>query len=680
MNSSKELTSLIRDFEVFLAQITTNPTVTVEHLRIFYKLHEYLTGIQENQSEDKIEKLAKALSKSIMSQVETDKNIQKTQDLREEIEKLNQEKTLIVAEIDQLKQIKAQIIGNLINVSAVSVDKTNTYSNLPNNSLQREAFPKKIKNLTDLITVVDISPQSQPDSWYLGLDFGSLGIAAVLFNVTTQEKYPLSWSLRDSENIFQSPFRFPSLVYQSSSGEYWYLGGLYEPEANDLVINNYKANLNCLIANQETLPPFNKLQEVVKKIVSQIHNAEVRDLPLPFFRQAIAKLRGIIVNSPEGWSDTYRFNLREAILASHLVSDSAQIFCLEDTIALLLGRFEEKNDLQSGYSLIINGGNSTTEIALVNLPENWQNLEYDNFRIATLNYAQHSLEQDIFTKFIYPIEEGHSIPLIPHLLPQPGRIETDKRIQLDRYLYSYPLGYCFLEAAKLISLMLQQQTEFQASLGANDYHVKQEDLEHHVIQPCLVNIARVISKLCQQQNVASSEIKQVICGGGLVFSIHNSLQNWLTQQFPHSRVIFDTQAENALRVAQGLAYLPYFPNVMDRNRHQYHDYFLLIELLKVLPDNPFSLDDLFKTLANRGINTKSCAQRLVKLLKGKLPPGILTTRSQDSPKSLIIRQSQRIYQTNLPLVEDVEKSLHKILSESREQFSEPLVVNFDPVE
>ncbi|ELR97491.1 hypothetical protein [Gloeocapsa sp. PCC 73106] len=639
MNFSDELTFLIADFELFLKEISTDVLSDAKHREILMRIYEFLVNLQQQpKPEDKVERLAKVISDSVISKIP-------------EIEGLK-------AEIEQLKSINNKILAKLINLTSVEG------TSLGNGKIT-EAHKEKsttIKALTDLLST---APEENGDIWYLGLDFGTLGLAGVLFNANNQKQYPLYWSLKDLDGIVSEQFRFPTLIYQSMVQKSWLLGGLNFPEDTDVVIDNYKSYLNWSIPGLED-------SEIISKLFLQLHGAQTKELTQGLLRRALGKLKGIIVNFPSSWSDTYHFNLRESILQTYLVQEARQIFYLEEAIASLLGRFKEQ-ELAPGWTIVINAGNSTTEIALVNLPQNWQKLSYTDLSLETISYAQRAVEQDIIIRYIYPLF-AQEIPAINSELPQPGKIEEFKRYQLDQYLQSYSFGFSFLEAARLIILMLQTQTRVNISLGAYNCAVNGHDFQETILQPYLSEQEQILEQMLTERNISTAEIRQVICSGGLSLVISHHLQAWIVSKFPETAVIIDTETENAIRVARGLAYLPLFPQLLNRSRHQYSDYFLLKELLHTLTVDIFTIEELIQKLAHRGINTRVCKKRLLSLLKGEFPPGLITT-NLPGERSLILLEQKSYYRVNIPLRDYLNQSLATILSQSLQQVSEPLLVH-----
>lgn len=154
------------------------------------------------------------------------------------------------------------------------------------------------------------------------------------------------------------------------------------------------------------------------------------DLEEAQFQLALRQLAGVIVSYPANWSDTYSFNLREAILSARLVSRADQIFLLEEAIATLLSGLPSPDarplrlsptpaqpaDLYSGNwqggTLVLSAGATLTELALVTLPSQLQHLSPGDFVTRTLPYAGTALDQDILSQLIYPawVRQTHAPP------------------------------------------------------------------------------------------------------------------------------------------------------------------------------------------------------------------------------------------------------------------------------
>ncbi|MEM9980686.1 MAG: hypothetical protein AAF808_23920, partial [Cyanobacteria bacterium P01_D01_bin.2] len=79
------------------------------------------------------------------------------------------------------------------------------------------------------------------------------------------------------------------------------------------------------------------------------------------------------------------------------------------------------------------------------------------------------------------------------------------------------------------------------------------------------------------------------------------------------------------RVAYGLVNLARYFQVLNVTRQQYSDYFLLMELLRVFPQQPLPVGAIMHLLEQRGVNTQACHLHILALLEGHLPPGLVPT-------------------------------------------------------
>jgi hypothetical protein len=222
--------------------------------------------------------------------------------------------------------------------------------------------------------------------WYLGIDFGTTGMSAVLLDSSTSQYYPIYWSneyrtiafselqavnprlaTRHSEGVvFRLPTKtdlgsasnkLPSvlpLVIGSSASKsaqpkaqrvldnvrpflslsipfYSPKRGDWEPifqlsEQEFVSLYSMRCAVQALLA---TLTPKNTLPDATI-------NVGAVGLAPDTLATALGKLTGVILGYPADWGDTYHFNLREAILAIKLVRHPEQIFFLPDAIAPIL--------------------------------------------------------------------------------------------------------------------------------------------------------------------------------------------------------------------------------------------------------------------------------------------------------------------------------------------------------
>jgi hypothetical protein len=401
------------------------------------------------------------------------------------------------------------------------------------------------------------------------------------------------------------------------------------------------------------------------------------------FDAALKDLQGVILGTPAHWSDVYRFNLREAVLGAGLVGDSSQIFVVEDAIATLLsavtsvtnlnltpGRSGESIaddrvvrlrsptstvvlDEQSliGGTLILNAGAATVELALVDLPENMQDLTYADFTCQSFAYAGNAFDQDIICQLLASMLSKSETFGMSIELPRPGHPDLPSRYQLQQRLQSSDFGLQLLEAARHLKVILQHQESFVLELGQQRLEVKRRDLEKLVLVPFVQQLNRELNALLSRVGMSPVGINQVICTGGM--GSLPSLARWLRQKLPNAQIIKDPEMDAAgevslvqnaglnstdfnlvcsqyvvkevSRVACGLASLPLYPQILDVSRQQYSDFFLLWELMQVLGEETLSFEEIVQLLERQGVNTRTCEARLLGILEGRLPAGLLPT-------------------------------------------------------
>lgn len=463
------------------------------------------------------------------------------------------------------------------------------------------------------------------------------------------------------------------------------------------------------------------------------------------FQSIISNITGVICTCPSNWSEQYRFNIREALLISKLVQHPQQVFFVEEGIACLLCELDGAEDeivkirgrqgfrpARSserplvGNTLVINIGASTTEMALVDLPENLEDLSHTNFMLHSFAYAGKGLEQDIICQLLFPskwrqsrmpMEEDNKTvtsnpsywqPVIPGLeqmrfsnlgleelnLPRPGEADIIERIRLQQRLESSVLGKAVIDSAIALKLILQNQESFTLELADQRWVLQRRDLESQVFVPFVRRLNRELNKLLVAKGIPTEAINQAILTGG-VASL-GAVSRWLRQKLPNAKIIQDVYlGENGpacSRVAYGLAVLPLHPQVVEVPKQQYTDYFLFTELLRILPKRAISFGEVIELFENRGINTRSCQQRLLAFLEGELPPGLiptsldaisLTQASCENPDykamsaaPLFEKQGNLTYRPNVEQLGVVGRYLDCLKASIQQSLEEPYTVNF----
>ncbi len=526
-----------------------------------------------------------------------------------------------------------------------------------------------------------------------------------------------------------------------------------QPEAEGLLLTGLKPLLKVAVSYQDerrepeiqwsdtTVLPLQQIELALQQILRQCQvedatplRCETIGLESEELRAALQTLQAVVVGYPTNWPDTYSFNLREAVLAAGLVSQVEQIFFIEDAIATLLSGLPDPNDTSAvttarqpslyncnwqGGTLSISAGASLTELALVNLPDNLGDISYDDFGQRSFPYAGDGLDQDVICQLLaaegarQPLTGAsdtsaqdwswraelpagadgrwESLQLESLKLPAAGETALADRHRLQQRLQSSPLGLSLLEAARHLKLILQNQSQFQLDLGNQRWLVRRRDLESRIFLPYIQRINRHLNVLLSQQGISAQAIKQVICTGGSASL--PAIARWLRQKFPNATIIQDTYAsdrpQSCSRVAYGLANLSRYPQVLDVTRHQYSDYFLLMELLRVFPQQPLPVSGIMHLLEQRGINTKACQLHILALLEGHLPPGLVPTPS-DRPwisadssavgtyqaltaAPLFTKQTNQIYVPNETQGQRLRAYMEAVVADKAQSLQEPLI-------
>ncbi|BDI17932.1 hypothetical protein ANSO36C_37340 [Nostoc cf. commune SO-36] len=464
------------------------------------------------------------------------------------------------------------------------------------------------------------------------------------------------------------------------------------------------------------------------------------------FPQIINNIAGVICTCPSNWSEQYRFNVREALLTSKLIQHPQQVFFVEEAIASLLPELDAANgeqvklsDAQGSYpaktsehpivgnTLVINIGTTATEMLLVNVPESLTQLTYNDFMLHSFAYAGKGIEQDIICHLLLPPKSRQSRsetpsdgkttasnpwqwqPSIPGLdqmhwqslgleeleLPRVGEPDITARIRLQQRLESSLLGQAVLDAALALKLILQHQDSFTLELADQRWILQRRDLESQVFIPFVRRLNRELNKLLVARGIPTEAINQAILTGGV--ACVGTVNRWLRQKLPSAKIIQDLYlgengAPNCSRVAYGLAMLPLHPQILDIPRQQYTDYFLFTELLRLLPDRSVSFGEITQLFEGRGINTRTCQQRLLAFLEGELPSGLipsvtdstwLTQSSQDNPDyqaiataPLFEKQGSLTYRPNTQQLLSLRRYLDAIKASNQQSLEEPYTVNF----
>ena len=640
------------------------------------------------------------------------------------------------------------------------------------------------------------SSRRQPTEpvWYLSIDLGTTGISAVLLNRQTQTLYPLYWlevkfpdPVQGGIPAPEKTYRLPAAVYLNTTSRAAQTdvaiaslsaAPIPSHRPDRIPLQDFKPYLRAGIPystpdnvhwepvlqwTEQRVLPLSQVHQALRTLLatlncltpdlSQASNAPVLScgavgLSDERLQDALQHLAGVIVSHPANGSDTYSFNVREAVLAARLVDHPEQIYLVDEAIATLLSalpseteapiqfpdHLSPKPDLCNapwqGGTLVLNAGASLTEMALVNLPNQLQTLSHPDFAIRTIPYGGNALDQDILCQLVYPawVRQAHrpspgaataavnlslpgaNNPASPEAwadpwavlnweqltLPIVGDPDPANRYALHRQLLSSAVGLGMLEVAQHLKRLLQQQDRAVVRIGEVPLVMTRQDLASRVLLPYIQRLNRELNGLLTQSGLSALGVNQVLCAGGTASLA--AIARWLRQKFPNATFVQDTypltyppqhnQLAACGRVAFGLATVPLHPQVLNVSRHQYSDYFLLMELLRTFPEAPITFPSLLQMLERRGINTQKCQTQLLALLQGHLPPGLvplerdaylLTQESQHNPdyqalleEPLFIQEDAETYRPNPQQWPLFRRYVDTLLATSYQKLTDPL--------
>ena len=634
-------------------------------------------------------------------------------------------------------------------------------------------------SISGLLTTLETSDASTDDAlpppqasleeeWFLGLDLGTNGLSAVLMNRVSGTAHPLYWLDQTLGDNRDTTFRLPATAAFRANTEvddsFWELqaistAALAEKSGDPtlLLLDTLKPLLKVGIptlqsstawdpiiqwTNHQTVP----LQQVfagVQALISLVRRSQdsrtdlgAAGLETAELERVLDILQGVVVGHPSNWSDTYRINVREAVLAARLVEEPSQIFFVEAAIAAVLSGLpdpenpppEQSRQTQTLYqchwqqgTVVISAGASCTELGIVDIPHPLDTLSREDFTLRNFAYGGNALDLDIICQLLLPPERRKSrstgdrqsgtlqnaswqttrpeesdaawdsLALESLDLPQLAEPDESSRIRLRQYLGSSRLGQSLLEAARYLKLILQNQGQLQLELADQSWRVLRRDLEGRILVPYIQRLNQHLNALLSQTGLPAQGINQVICTGGT--ASFATIAKWLRQKFPNAIIIQDTYPNNrppsCSRVAYGLVNLCRYPQVLDMPRHQYSDYFLLSELIRVVPDQPMPLKGILHLLEEQGINVDACQSRIEAILANHLPPGLIpddaamaylsrTVRDNDSyqalsGETLFTQQSEQIYMVNADQRDRLRPHLAALLANKRQSLAEPLI-------
>jgi hypothetical protein len=353
-------------------------------------------------------------------------------------------------------------------------------------------------------------------------------------------------------------------------------------------------------------------------------------------------------------------------------------------------------------------------------------LTYQDFTAQSVAFGGDALDQDIVCQLLYPpryranrqidpasiefesadLESSEQISwddlrLETLEFPNPGQPDLARRYQLRQRLDSSQSGKTLLDIARRIKFILQHQKSITIQLGDEQWVIPQQDLGSRVFVPFIQLLHRDLIDLLRQTGGSLQSVRQVICSGGSASL--RIIAIWLRQKLSQATIIQDTytshstssqqnrQSPTCSRVAYGLATLPLHPNVMEPTRRRYNDYFLLLELLRSLPNQPLTVSNIMQILESRGIDPQICYAQVLAILEGQLPAGFvpsqsdfdcLTADSYQNPDYRILlaaplfhKKDYQTYQTNIEQCHQVRRYLNSLTASARQKLTAPILTD-----
>jgi hypothetical protein len=542
---------------------------------------------------------------------------------------------------------------------------------------------------------------SLDDSWILGIDIGSSAIRASLLNSDTGRVYSLYLDDSDEmlckvvwneEHSLNDPITKDIRVLLKRSQN-------SDLDHGEIVLSHFKQLLklglpyrgvsawqpiiqwsdSCQISMRWLLTA---LKSLLEQIQTRANHPKLPDLGL-----ILLKLSGVVFNYPSNWSDTYILNVREAILHAGLVSHAEQILAVEQAIAPALSLLHNRK-IAKEITLFIDAGAVTTSICLSRGLGDGR--DSSKLHVRSLDYAGISLSQDMVMQLFYPHWQLITNPN-RHLcnfdqlsLPEVGTSAPQQRILLQQYLLSSTIGQQMLELADRVKVAFGRDVgvdSWNEDLMGQPIVVLRREVENLILQPFMQRINRELNSILSNAGILGEDVQQVLLLGSTMQI--PLLSRWLAQKLPNAKI--DPLATSA--VANGLAVAPLYPQLQDVARQQYSDYFLLQEICRLNLNQAINPNQLLQQLQMRGVNIKTCRDRILSILQGDLPEGLFPWQEPES--SVILEdptlgnelftgrlfdlETDGTYQPNMVKFQQLRVYLQAIIGNMNQTLTEPLV-------
>lgn len=471
--------------------------------------------------------------------------------------------------------------------------------------------------------------------WYLGLELGSRGLGAALWQWGAAQPHPLVWPDGQGEPGSYGKIAVQFTGHSDERGDRLQIkvgaaACQNTPHPQSLRVQQFHTYLHRAIPcyshqQRQWLPqvcgpggkpiPLHWLQRGLQLLLGQLlrQPGPVRAAGLgpKALATALQNLTGVILTHPTPWGEAYRFNLREAVLGAKLVPNPEQIFLIPNPTALAL----LAPPTQPTLYLVSN--DASTDLAIA-LPDG-------QIFHQSHPYGRDAFHADIFYQLLYPqwLPEQDFLNTITWDLPWPGNPDRRRREAAAVALTRHPMGEMVLTIAARVAQILHHQPTFTSQLGAQTWGISHEGIQEKILRAWFESFNGVLNDLLSLAGVTTTEIAAVYWQGDLLRSTLGELREQLGWKLPNAQLVAQDTP-----LAVGAVQLPQQPDWGERVEHQYSDFFLLAELLRIAPQGDVSLDSLCGLLQRRGVNAKVCrearrAYPLTALLQGQLPGGLV---------------------------------------------------------
>ncbi|NJK28238.1 MAG: hypothetical protein HC925_06765 [Coleofasciculaceae cyanobacterium SM2_3_26] len=169
-------------------------------------------------------------------------------------------------------------------------------------------------------------------------------------------------------------------------------------------------------------------------------------------------------------------------------------------------------DTYQGITLVLNAGATTTEIALVDIPEHLHDLRYSDFTLHSFPYAGDALDQDIILQLILSESAYLATDICPQPedMPQPGEPDVALRHRVRHRLQGSAFGQTLMEIAAHLKVVLQYQERYAFDLGEKSRAVTRQELERWVLVPFVQRLNRELNALLSYTRVPVQAIDRAI--------------------------------------------------------------------------------------------------------------------------------------------------------------------------